>query len=639
MFLQEQTDERQKALAIKHNRVTKLASIFARANSVLTGKRIAVNVVNQEHQKSPAWSSTNELWLNLAEIKDDLTAQSILSYQGLNFHELSHIKFSPRNGSELVKWVKENNLWQAFNCLEDNRIENLMVAYLPTVSNWLTATITDYLMCNDEAIKTAYPLVTGRRYLPIEMRNLAKDNYARPQDVDELYSIVDEYIGLIFEGNPSATEQAKPLLTRFNELLEQLPPIPNPNGGEGGEGGTTVIYRVHNPNGHNHRPTEGYESSSNRPAGKSQQEQFRDKSKAKDTSKEKVIVIDVRNDTKEGSDTSAGESKEQSLNQSSGNDFSDFNFDEQSPSDLEGGESAGNQEGTTGDNQQVTETLDGIMKDIVKELSKDINQIAKQLGISVDLEGGNIETPTRAHYKDVTANPELVLISKAFGKELERLRSNYEPYWETEVDNGRLNVTRYLDGNDFDTVFDEWQEGKDDVTSIEAVILLDKSGSMSGENSDNAYKSMWAIKKALEQVEARTTVCLFDSRTTLLYSADERAGSTIRDSGASGGTNPCDSLLYAKKVLADTDKKIRILFMITDGAWETEAGEKAITEMRNAGVLTCQAYLDSGEARKEYLEKLRHSFELLTHIKSAKDIAILGKELVRLAIARNLINH
>ena len=232
---------------------------------------------------------------------------------------------------------------------------------------------------------------------------------------------------------------------------------------------------------------------------------------------------------------------------------------------------------------------------------------------------------------------DLVLLAKSFGKELERLRANYEPAWENEVDTGRLNVNRYLQGEEFDTCFDEWHEGRSDVTAIEAVILLDKSGSMSGRNADEAYKSMWAIKKALENVEARTTVVTFDYSTNLLYGADEKAGTTIRDGGASGGTNPESAILFAKRVLAETDKPIKVLFMITDGAWDTKVGEEAVNEMRNAGVLTCQAYLSQYDEQLETIESYRHSFELLTQIKTAKDILVLGKNLVRLAIQRNLV--
>ena len=77
--------------------------------------------------------------------------------------------------------------------------------------------------------------------------------------------------------------------------------------------------------------------------------------------------------------------------------------------------------------------------------------------------------------------------------------------------------------------------------------------------------------------------------------------------------------------------------MITDGAWDTKEGEKAVSEMRNAGVLTCQAYLSQYDEQQNSIESYRHSFELLTHIKSAKDILVLGRDLVRLAIQRNLV--
>jgi hypothetical protein len=660
-FIQETESEAKQAEQLKRNRVTKLASVFARANSVLTGKRITVNVVDKKEQKAPAWSSTTEVWLNLAEIKDDFSARSLTSLQGLDFHELAHLRYTPRNGHALPKWVKENNLWEAFNCLEDSRIENLLVGYLPTTANWLVATITDYLLSDTSAVETAFPLITGRKYLPAELQQLATDNYKRPQDIDELFDLVVEYNGFIFEGADNDTiERAKEVIKRFSELIDLLPPLPNQGGnGEGGEGDetTTVIYRVKNPNGHNGRPTEGWESSSNRPAKRKEQE--RDKSNAGgDTPrpKRKVIVVDVENESDIPTDTSKEgkptPQQDKSDDKSEGNQsevsFDELSFDETDYADddfdfgddyYEAGskEVVGNQSGTTGDNNQVTDVLNDVLNNVVDDLAKQVNQIAKQLGISIDLDGGNATTPKKANYSEVNCPADLVLLAKSFGKELERLRANYEPAWENEVDTGRLNVNRYLQGEDFDTCFDEWHEGRSDVTAIEAVILLDKSGSMSGRNADEAYKSMWAIKKALENVEARTTVVTFDYSTTLLYGADEKAGTTIRDGGASGGTNPESAILYAKRVLAETDKPIKVLFMITDGAWDTKVGEEAVNEMRNAGVLTCQAYLSQYEEQVHTIESYRHSFELLTQIKTAKDILVLGKDLVRLAIQRNLV--
>jgi hypothetical protein len=664
-FLQEKSDVAKQAEQQKRNRLNGLANVFARANSVLTGRKVSVNVVSKPDYKAPAWSSTTEVWLNLAEIKDDFSARSLVSHQGLNFHELSHLLYTPRNGHALVKWVKENNYWEVFNALEDSRIENLLVGYLPTTANWLTATIADYLMSDPSAIETALPLVAGRKYLPIEVQQLAVDNYKLPEQIDEIYSIVNEYIGLIFEGGSASAddvEKAKQCIIDFSNLINQLPPLPN-NGGSGegeGEGEvTTVVYRIKNPNGHNNRPVEGWESSSARPKKRADQERDRNNSpECPPRVKRNVKVVDVETEadipdtSKEGSSTTPSNNKsdDKSDDNSESNEvafdelqFDDTEFDDDDfdfgddYSEAGSKEVVGNQSGTTGDNNQVTDVLNDVLNDVVKELAKEVNQIAKQLGISIDLDGGNAITPKKASYNEVNCPADLVLLAKSFGKELERLRANYEPAWENEVDTGRLNVNRYLQGEDFDTCFDEWHEGKSDVTAIEAVILLDKSGSMSGRNADEAYKSMYAIKKALENVEARTSVVLFDYSTTLLYGADEKAGTTIRDGGASGGTNPEQAILYAKRVLAETDKPIKVLFMITDGAWDTKVGEEAIVEMRNAGVLTCQAYLSQYDERAESVESYRHSFELLTQIKSAKDILTLGKDLVRLAINRNLV--
>lgn len=660
MFIQEQqqdVNKEEQLRTLKRNRVSSLSNVFSRALSVLTGRKIAINVVDRQEIKTPAWSSTNEVWLNLAEIKDDFTARSIVSLNGLSFHELGHLRYTPRNGSNLVSRIQleqqNNELWEAFNCLEDSRIEMLLVGYLPSIENWLIATMVDYLLSDEDTINRAFPLVYGRKYLPLELRQLATDKYVNQSDLQELSQIIDTYCSLIITGNNENSDLAFNLIKRFSELLDNLPQLPQQ--GNDGEGKTIVRVRIKNPNGHGHRPTEGLESSSHRPATTKEQE--RDKTNSQKKNKGDVVidvVIDNTNQSpKEDNNNQQSQSQSQSKEQSQsslGDDFADEEFDftddfddedtssNQSPADNKS-KSAGNQDGTTGSNQQVSDVLNNIMEDVIDELSKEIRQLANQLGITSELDGGSAKEPKKANFTETIAPEQLVLVSRAFGRELERLRADYDPAWVKYQDSGKVNVNRYYRGDDLDTIFDEWSEGRDDVCEIEAVILLDKSGSMSGANADNAYKSMWAIKKALERVNARTTVCLFDHHTELLYGANENAGTTIRDGGADGGTDPQHSLLYAKRVLAETEKPIRILFMITDGAWNTEEGEQAVREMKEAGVITCQALITgSDNVNKEYLENYRHSFELMTSIKSAKDIIVLGKELVRLSIARNLTN-
>lgn len=655
-FFIEQQAETEKKEALKRKRVGALASVFSKTLSVLTTHKISVNVVDRKDIGAPAYSSTKEVWLNVAHIKDDFTPNAIASYNGLAFHELSHLKFTPRNGSRLVARIKDeqqqNELWEAFNCLEDSRIELLLTGWLPSTKAWLVATMCDYLLADEEAISRAFPLVYGRKYLPVELRQLASDNFIKPELQQELADVIDQYITLTFVGNENV-EVGFNLIKKFAELLSELPALPqSPQSGEG-EGTTTITVRIKSPHGHEGRPTQGYESSSVRPATKEEQERIK-----KAIKKGAEIVIDTtpKEDVSEGtnSDTPTQSTPTQpqstpTQSQPKDNSFdednfefdfddSDFDDDVQSPSNPSQSKSAGNQTGDTGTNQQVTDLLNDILSDVVKEVSKGINDIAKQLGVDTELVGGNAKTPKNADYTEVRIPDELNLLAKKFGVELERLQAEFDPAWLHGERSGKLNAGRYLRGDELDSVFDEWSEGRDDVVSIEAVILLDSSGSMSGRNADNAYKSMWAIKKALERVEARTTVVTFDSYTHLLYGAEEKAGTTIRDAGAQHGTNPNDSLLYAKRVLADSDKAIKVLFMITDGSWNTDEGEKAVSEMKNAGVLTCQALISHYTPSENDLNNYRHGFELMTSIQGAKDILTLGKELVRMAIARNLVN-
>jgi hypothetical protein len=653
-FFIEQQEEAEKKQAIHRNRVGAFGTVLSKTLSVLTGHKISVNTVDRKDIGAPAYSSTKEVWLNVAHIKDNFTPNAIASLNGLGFHELAHLRFTPRNGSRLVARIKDeqqqNELWEAFNCLEDSRIELLLNGWLPSTKSWLVATMCDYLLADEEAISRAFPLVYGRKYLPVELRQLASDNFIKPELQQELADVIDQYISLTFVGNENV-EVGFNLIKKFAELLSELPALPqSPQSGEG-EGGTTITIRIKSPHGHEGRPTQGYESSSVRPATKEEQE------RAKKNAQKNVVEVVIDTTPKEKEDVSEGTKSADTNPQSTPTqltptqstpkdnsfddefEFDDFDYDDVEPTTpKEGSKGAGKEAGTTGSNKQVTDLLSDILSDVVKEVSKGINDIAKQLGVDTELVGGNAKTPDKANYDEVRIPDELNLLAKKFGVELERLQAEYDPAWLNGERSGKLNAGRYLRGDELDTVFDEWSEGRDDVVSIEAVILLDRSGSMSGRNADNAYKSMWAIKKALERVEARTTVVTFDSRTNLLYGADEKAGTTIRDAGADGGTNPESGLLYAKRVLAESDKAVKVLFMITDGQWNTEDGEKAVSEMKNAGVLTCQALISHYQHTAEDLDNYRHSFELMTSIQSAKDILTLGKELVRMAIARNLVN-
>jgi hypothetical protein len=306
-FLAEKEDEQKKQLALKTKRVTSLAGVFGKALSVLTSHKINVSVVDRPEMQAPAWSSTKEVWLNLPEIKDDFTPRSITSLNGLSFHELGHLKYTPRNGSRLVGMIKDDSdsqeLWQAFNCLEDSRIELLLTGWLPSIKSWLTATIVDYLMKDSEAIERAFPLVYGRKYLPVELRQIASDNFMKPNLQADFARVIDDYNSLTLTGSDEHTDFAFSLIKEFAELLRELPSMGNAQQGEG----VTVVIRIKNPHGHDSRPAQGYESSSNRPASKSEQEAHRQQSKKNVVE----VVIDMTREEKSKDDSTPDSQSQQ----------------------------------------------------------------------------------------------------------------------------------------------------------------------------------------------------------------------------------------------------------------------------------------------------------------------------------------
>lgn len=641
----------------KRDRLLRLAQVFQRANSVIALRPIKVHIVNDENG-APAWSGANDVFFNEAKINDKFDSETLLSIQGLDFHELAHVRYTPRNGSELCLWVIENNYWKAFNALEDQRIETLMVGRFPSTVNWLTATVAQFILNTPEAIEHAYPLLRGRRYLPLEIRQLARKHYAKQENIVALAEVIDEYRLLLF---PDDTERAKELIARFAELIQ----------------GDNLA----DPNGHESRPFHGHESSDSRPAPKREQERDRknaekqekeldkedtqsssadsDDSDSDDDSQSNSSADNSADDSDTDSDSNgngAGDSDDDSDDDSdskedsnSSSDFGDVTVAEDSDDDSEFDDSyeadnlsrhagAGGKS-KTANSQEVTDTMEEIIQSVTEELMDNLNKLSMQV-VGKPLMGTvSAESVSRADYRSVPATADLVTVQRSFARELERLKANYDPSWLTEQRSGKLNAKRYMQGASVRTLFDKWQSGRDDVTAIEAVILLDRSSSMQGHNAKEAYKSLWAIKRSLDKVHASTTVYTFDSGTHLLYSADEKADTTIRDSGASGTTQPEVAILNAQNILATTDKPIRILFMITDGAWGGDKAEESVRRMKEAGVLTCQALLYPQEVSKEGLERCRHNFEIIKRIGEAKDILSLGQSLVRTAIARRLVSQ
>ena len=613
----------------KKEKLARLANIFSRWDSVIARRHIHVDVQTSNFQ-APAWSSASNITFNETMIPDAFGADEAMMLKGLNVHEIAHVLYTPRNGSDISRWVQDNDLWNAFNILEDQRIETLLTGRFPSIVPWLTATMTLYLLDSPDAIQSAYPLVRGRRYLPVQVRQIARQEYKDQANLGNLERVIDEYRTLLF---PEDAERAKPLIEEFDKLIKELENM-HPQD-------------MADPHGHNDRPVNGIESSSSRPAPKSEQRRDRDRALGKDSGGQDEKDMpplkpkpkdengnDLKPQPKSGKDPADGDPAD-------GDGKSDKKGDK---GDQNGGSSAGYESP-----EELEEAIFDVLNDIVDEayssVKKEVEDFIREVNNDPTLMDNNAVKPNAGHFVMKNVDARTALASRTFGRELERLRTDYDPGWNKGVSSGRLNPMRAMRGDELDTVYDRWDEGRQDVTDIEAVILLDNSGSMGGTPADLAYRSMWATKKALDGISAATTVITFNSDSYVLYEANEKVTNQIKDAGAGGGTVPTAAVQYAYSLFAQSHRAIKILICITDGEWgyswwggNDQANGKSyddlILEMRKAGVLTSLVFIADG-----YTSENDHNCEIMQTVHKPEDLLKVARELVRVGIKRQIANN
>ena len=586
---------------IRQERLQRFTQFMGRVNSAFTFRKVTVKVENSPIN-APAYSGASQVTFNSRLLGDLSTPKEIAGIKGLDLHEVCHILYTPREGSEIFEYVRENSLFMAYNALEDQRIETLFTSKYPSTIDWFTSTILIHFVEDQKAFTNSYPLLRGRRYLPTDLRAKSRNMYPHQDQIDEICEVVDAYRTLIF---PADTETGKDLIRRFNDLLPKGESGEG-EGGESGEGGSetgtgskTITVRIKDPFGHGDRPHDGIESDPNsRPVAPKKQERDRENAKKRDHEDDADLAKELE--------------------------------------DLSTGGGAGDDAG-----DEIETMMNDLLNEILNDndVASEINDILQQISGAPSLATNSSTEPAKVAYGSITPDANTFQASLSFGRELERIRADFDPAWEKYESQGRLHAHRYLRGDELDTVFDRWSEGKDDVTEIECVILLDNSGSMSGSKATNSYRAMYAIKRAFDRINANCTVITFSDQANTLYRASDKAGATIRDARTGGGTVPDTAIQYATKLLAETDKPIRIFFAITDGDWSgnTNLNHDAIRRLGRAGVLTALAYIPEQNESNPTINK--HECEIATTIKNPLDLIGMARTLTRYGISRRLINN
>ena len=585
-----------------------LCRVYEQADRVLTGDPLIVNVMSAG--PAPAWSDGAAIYINQNEITD-MDLETLTQVTGLNYHELAHHFYTPRKGTELIKWVLENDYMQATNILEDQRIETLLVARYPSVAPYLIGTVARWLGESPEEMTGTYALIRGRRYLPVEIREAYRDEFAFPELIPIIIDIVDKYRVLAF---PRDYKVARILIQRFHDEVLTPMGMKDISGGPNNCGNRDPMIKG--------RPEPG-------------KAQEKDAQRAEGMGKPESIYTGKPNpntNTTDAQDTPAPipapNSAEDALAMRKALQKS---YEDSPPAPNAG---VGHHESKGGIPDNINDLLDKASNEVYnnKAVQQDIK--AKQRVIVGG--DGKFDDSTRHGKFDLTDVPsDTVSLYRRFAKELERLRDECEPGWNKGVPSGKLNVQRVINGCEIDEAFDRWEEGNDGA-DVEAVILVDRSGSMGSDHNDrNASLACWTIKRALEAIDAPVTVYAFDDESEVAYKRTERAHRTrYKFIYGNGGTNPYSSLVAAEQLLMSSRKKNKMLFIITDGVFNTEKNDEIIERISRRGIMTAMTLIMSDKDLEYYNDRgqnesnFRHGVEVFGRITSARDLVPFAKSVV-----------
>lgn len=600
---------------IRNNHLDSVISVLQKADRILTNLPVEVFLNDEATLPASAWNDGKNVTFNSAKITkfDDETLPEVM---GLNYHEVAHLLYTPRAGSVLGKWVSETHTtmkrnkyekwWDysgeqavlldepiisfsdeyeavmpvnrkrqpAFNILEDCRIEAFLVEKYPSVRAFLINIIGDHVIGDAEHLGGAFALIAGRKYLPIELRQLSAYYSVKELGLEktkQIYSIVSEYRTLAF---PRDVERAKELIEEFTKFV----PDPDDFGNYGY--GDNCSGRAPMRNG--------------RPASGAEQNQIADAIKGQLDDLEPTIGSEAG--------TNTGEIDP---------DHAHFNVT----------------------SEEVAEKLNEVAKTAKedKELRSKVRDATRAIAKStsttsiLDKQASGKQEPTSAD----------IIASRLFSQELERIRIESDPAWLTELPTGKLNVRRAMtaDVNEINSLFDRWRTGNDDY-DIEASILIDRSGSMYADIG-SACRSAWVIKRAIEKINGKVTVMTFNDVSRTIYRADERAeASVIRVAESSGGTSPKYALLETERIMSNSVATTKLMFLLTDGGFE-KYNDQIIERLNNLGVHTNVVFLGSGDWVTSMLnnpssvESATHKAKNFTAISKPKDLVKVAKTVVR----------
>jgi hypothetical protein len=595
-------------------RLRRMGRTLRMTDQLLTYDLDSLVLVENGTTGAPAWTAPDGsvITIDVSKMPSLYTRKGIAVWLGTNAHELFHNLWSPRSGSVLMRRIgaaersTSRGIHRSWNILEDQRIERLGLARYGAWTGYLIAALSHHIPVTHEG---AWVLVAGRTWLTDEVRAIARGTFAATNGdaaARRAAELIGDYQRLSDPGDDDADE-AWAIVNEFHTLFgEAIPP-------KGGCGTRPVEGGEPEPG------DDGSVSESIPTADEADDEDEDDESdddeaeggsEGDESDDDEAEGFDGDDDDEDGDegegddgDDDGDGSGDESESDTDDDDDDDFGSDGDGSDDGEAegdGDEADDEadDGMAGDNGESsddgepgdgTSESDGVRRTMAEAMDEAIEDALDADDTSADLDrvvdqvengnpGGGDLQPTTGEWHDVTDAARR--LSREVTDVLAAIKDDNEAAWVRRTDTGRFNVGRWATDPtwDADDVFDEFQPGAMDASSLDCVLVLDVSGSMSSDIFTLA-EATWAIRTAIDRVEGNCTTIGFGDVATMIFDTGTRPDGRIFVPELEGSTYPTPAAREAHRIVAGSMAANKVVIVLTDGDWggydQTEAALRA----------------------------------------------------------------
>lgn len=531
-------------------------------------------------------------------------AFTVLSIKGLIYHELGHILYTPRTTEDYVRgWKLNAPQFDAFNILEDQRLETLFSATFPLAAEYFKATVYRYMATSDPSeMAQIYPLIYGRKFLPKELRMSSRALFVKKYGIaaaEAIEDVIEQYVEVTFPGHSLKAVQ---LIRLFCQILLNNSVQP-PNITESAPNSSLVngqlspsaqakakeaFAQEQHEEDEGEGAADGSDSATAKPADTGTEDAEDGESGSKPEGDEGNL--DEGNDDSEACDAPAGSDADGEDQDGTAGTATGQGPDDDQVGDGEVGTESSDGIGTSGKsadeliNDAVAALQDMLDEDSGSSVAKDIASITKNV-IESSADAKNFNAPPYKEGDLLKPSPATLTALRKTTMELKKLKLELEPERLHRQTSGRVNMQRAMAADDHEVdVFDFWDDASEETGGVEAVILLDLSGSMGGV-SQQTSEMMWMLKRAFESIDARTTVLGFGSDAYALIRGDDKVNRSLYRlyRAADPATFASAALTGAHGILKSSRKANRLLVTITDGGFADSQQSLEVAE--NIGLL------------------------------------------------------